>query len=266
MTPPRKVTEKVSRREVLGLFGLAGAAAAAAACGSTSSNPAMNTPARTAGATATSATKAPATGTAATKAVSCVVSPTMTEGPFFVDEQLNRADIRSDPSNGSVKAGVPLRLAINLQQVSADGACTPLAGAHVDIWHCDAGGLYSDEQANNTVRQKFLRGYQLTDAGGNVEFTTVYPGWYAGRAVHIHVKARAEPTSQQGYQFTSQFFFDDALTDQVFAKAPYNTLGARDTRNANDNIFSGGGSQMVLKTGPEGDGYFGAINIGVKTA
>src|SRR5437667_172656 len=99
---------------------------------------------------------------------------------------LNRSDIRIDPADGSTRPGTLLTLAITVTNVGS--TCTPLAGAHVDIWHCDASGLYSDEQANNTVGKKFLRGYQIADDNGAVNFTTVYPGWYNGRTVHIHVR------------------------------------------------------------------------------
>lgn len=123
---------------------------------------------------------------------SCVVRPQQTQGPYFVDERLNRSDIRADPSSGAVRAGIPLRLAFRVSR-SSSGACSALANAMVDVWHCDALGIYSDasDAGFNTVGQKFLRGYQLTDAAGLAQFTTIYPGWYSGRAVHIHFKLRS---------------------------------------------------------------------------
>jgi protocatechuate 3,4-dioxygenase beta subunit len=264
MTPPLNFTEKVTRRDLLGIMGLGAGAAVVAACGGSSSSPSATSPRE---ATATSAASAASTSTPAASALSCIVSPQMTEGPYFVDEKLNRSDIRTDPSDGTTRDGVPVTLAINVSQVGAGGACTPVEGAQVDIWHCDAGGLYSDEQANGTVGKKYLRGYQVTDANGHVEFTTIYPGWYMGRAVHIHVKVRTEPDASQGYEFTSQFFFDDSLSDQVYsANAEYNTRGSRDTKNGNDNIFSGGGDQMTLALTPRGDGYAATFNIGLQIA
>jgi protocatechuate 3,4-dioxygenase beta subunit len=176
---------------------------------------------------------------------------------------LNRSDIRSDPSDNSVREGVPLRLALTLQAVEGN-ACTPLRGALVDVWHCDAEGLYSDVQQNNTVGEKFLRGYQLTDDNGSARFTTVYPGWYMSRAVHIHVKVRLDPESQQGYRFTSQLFFDEAVTDQVHAQAPYSDRGTRDTMNETDSIYRDGGNQMLLELTRDGQGYRGTIDIGVQ--
>src|SRR5258708_31892616 len=131
--------------------------------------------------------------TMAATALDCVASPSMTEGPYFVDEMLKRVDIRTDPTDNSVKPGVPLKLQIGVFNVNGN-ACSPLQDAQVDIWHCDASGLYSDEAANNTQGKKFLRGYQVTDENGLVNFTPIYPGWYMERTVNIHMKLRT-PTS-----------------------------------------------------------------------
>ena len=141
----------------------------------------------------TSASAAASSASAASTNAQCVVTPAETEGPYFVDERLNRSDIRSDPATGIVKAGVVLDLTVILSQITGTGACTPLASTLVDMWHCDALGFYSDISQQATVGQEFLRGYQITDATGKVRFTTIYPGWYTGRAVHIHFKARTNP-------------------------------------------------------------------------
>lgn len=106
-----------------------------------------------------------------------VATPAITEGPYFVDELLNRTDIRSDPTDGTFRAGLPLRLGITVSQLSG-GVITPLPGATVDLWQCDALGVYSDVASENTAGQKFLRGYQVTDDHGKVRFLTIYPGWY----------------------------------------------------------------------------------------
>ena len=137
----------------------------------------------------------------------CVVVPQQTEGPYFVDEKLLRSDIRADSSTGAVKAGAPLALAIKVSQVTPEGGCAPLPGAQVDLWQCDAMGAYSDvtDKLFDTKGQKFLRGHQITDAAGGVKFVTIYPGWYPGRAVHIHFKVRTSPAGTQAYEFTSQF-------------------------------------------------------------
>lgn len=197
----------------------------------------------------------------------CIVSPEQTEGPYFVDEKLNRSDIRSDPTDGTVKEGVPLQLTLKISQVGSNG-CTPLENAIVDIWHCDALGVYSDVQDRsfNTTGKKFLRGYQVTDANGSVNFTTIYPGWYPGRTVHIHVKVRTNATNGQGYEFTSQLYFDDSISDQVYTKAPYVSRGQRTGNNAQDGIFNDGGAQMLLKLTPAENGYAGTLDIGVQMA
>jgi len=196
----------------------------------------------------------------------CVVRPEMTEGPYFLDDQLDRSDIRVEPSNGSIVEGMPLVLTFNVTQVGSDG-CAPLAGAVVDIWHCDAQGVYSGftDQAEGFVTEgmQFLRGYQVTDENGTVQFTTIYPGWYTGRAVHIHFKIRTEAATASGYEFTSQLFLDDDLTDQVHAQAPYAVKGQRDRRNADDGIYQNGGDQLLLDATSENGGYKAVFNIGL---
>jgi uncharacterized protein (TIGR03437 family) len=198
--------------------------------------------------------------------VSCVTRPALTEGPFFVDELLNRSDIRPDPSSGTVKAGIPLKITFNVGKVSGS-TCAAIAGAFVDLWHCDASGGYSDVsgQGNpNNLGQKFLRGYQVTDGNGAVEFTTIYPGWYSGRTVHMHYKVRLFAGSTRTYDFTSQLCFDDELTDQVFTQAPYNARGTRNTRNSNDNIYQSAGSTVLLSLVSDGaGGYTTSYNIGL---
>ncbi|MCM3881768.1 MAG: intradiol ring-cleavage dioxygenase [Vicinamibacterales bacterium] len=194
----------------------------------------------------------------------CTVTPALTEGPYFVDEGLNRSDIRSDPSTGVAKAGVPLTMRMQLSQVSTLVGCTPLVGALVDMWHCDALGVYSDIAAQSSRGQRFLRGYQISDANGEVRFTTVYPGWYQGRAVHIHFKVRTNPGSSSGLEFTSQLFFDEALTDIVHAQSPYATKGRRDTLTTRDGIYSGGGSQLLLPLAASEGGYDGTMYVGVR--
>lgn len=197
----------------------------------------------------------------------CLVSPQQTEGPFFVDEKLNRSDIRVDPADGSISQGQPLRLILEVNQVS-NNACTPLQGATVDVWHCDALGSYSDVRdnaggsASDTRGKKFLRGYQTTDASGRVEFQTIYPGWYHGRNVHIHYKIRTDPKSELGHEFTSQLFFDEAITDQVHAFPPYSQKGRRDTSNSSDGIFRRGGSDLMLQLTKETDGYSAVYKVG----
>lgn len=196
---------------------------------------------------------------------SCVVRPQQTEGPYFVDTMLNRADIRSDPSNGTTKAGVPLALGIVVSRLSGQ-ACIPLSGVMVDIWQCDAEGVYSGVQDPrfSTLEQKFLRGYQVTGPDGVARFTTIYPGWYQGRTVHIHFKLRSPATQRPGYEFTSQLYFQESVTDAVLAKAPYSARGRRSTLNANDGIFRQGGAQLMLDTQKQDLGYSANFHVALE--
>ena len=246
------VGQILSRRDALKLLGI-GSAAFLAACAPEATSTLVPSVASTQASSGTST------------ALDCVVRPELTIGPYFVDDQLNRSDIRSEPSDNSVKEGIPLTLNLVIASVG-DNSCTPIEGAQVDVWHCDAQGQYSgvSAQGSDTSGQKFLRGYQLTDANGAVQFQTIYPGWYSGRAVHLPFTIRTRGTNSEDYQFTSQFFFDDTLTDQVHALEPYASKGQRDIRNADDNIFNGGGDQLLLDL--EGDtthGYTTAFNVGL---
>lgn len=202
----------------------------------------------------------------------CVAQPELTVGPYFVDKQLNRSDVRLEPTTNVLRDGSPLALAFAVHQISGS-ACAPLAGAMVDIWQCDASGAYSGVNDNmvgfNTVGQTFLRGYQVTDAAGVARFTTVYPGWYQGRAVHIHFKIRtpsqaalADKTAET-YEFTSQLFFDDALTDQVHSRPPYSAKGQRDLRNERDGIYREAGKVMVLDVARASTGYAATFGVGL---
>ncbi|MEA5623228.1 intradiol ring-cleavage dioxygenase [Nostoc sp. UHCC 0251] len=248
----------LTRRRALALFKAAGTAILVVGCIPRKSS---STQAQPSVAVSVSSTVESATLPA------CIVSPEQTEGPYFVDEKLNRSDIRSDPVDGSVKEGIPLQLTLHVSQVGSNG-CTPLVGAIVDIWHCDALGVYSDvtDRSFNTVGKKFLRGYQITDAKGNVQFVTIYPGWYQGRTVHIHFKVRTNGISGQGYEFTSQLYFDDAISDRVYTQAPYASKGQRTQKNADDGIFADGGEQMLLKLTKNGQGYAATFDVGLQMA
>ena len=244
-----------SRREVLALFGVSGAAlvatslAARAATGGGSDQQSGV------------ASQVSATASAALSSV-CVVTPEETEGPYFVDELLYRSDVRTDPTDGTMRPGVPLQLTFNIASISGT-TCAPLAGATVDIWQCDALGVYSDVQG--AAGTKFLRGTQVTDASGMATFTTIYPGWYRGRTVHIHFKVRTDPLAKTGKELTSQLFFDDALTDEVFTQPPYSSRSARDTRNSRDGIYADGGDQLLLSLAKDqvGEGYTTIFNVGM---
>ena len=196
----------------------------------------------------------------------CVAQPRQTEGPYFVDERLQRSDIRLDPATGRTTAGAPLDLRLVVSQVTATGACAPLPGAQVDIWHCDAAGVYSDvrDRSFDTMGQKFLRGYQVTDADGRVRFTTIYPGWYPGRAVHIHFKIRVPAAAGRTDEFTSQLYFADELTDRVHAREPYSAKRGQRLLNVRDMIFRGGGAQLILPVVEGGAGYAATYRIAMR--
>jgi protocatechuate 3,4-dioxygenase beta subunit len=173
----------------------------------------------------------------------------MTEGPFYFDA----GQIRRDITEG--RPGAPLLLAL---EVIDAGTCSPIRDAVADIWHCDAGGLYSGYGSEGTAGERFLRGIQVTDADGRVEFDTIYPGFYRGRTIHVHFKIHLDERTV----VTSQLFFPESTNDAVMATSPYDQSGTRDTRNAADSIFS---SQTVLDVTADGAGYRASLVIGVST-
>lgn len=235
----------LSRREIIRLLGGAGAVMVV---GSRLTGVSLNQITNT-------ATPTPSATLTATPVPACVVRPELTEGPYFVDGVLNRSDIRIEPSDDSIKEGKELRLRFQVHDVSAD-SCAPLEGAQVDIWHCDALGAYSgvSDPGFDTSDQLWLRGYQVTDETGLAEFITIYPGWYPGRAVHIHFKIRTDPESEQGYEFTSQLFFDEELSDLVHAEAPYASKGYRNRLNEDESIFRNSDGLLTLEITEDEDG------------
>jgi protocatechuate 3,4-dioxygenase beta subunit len=200
-------------------------------------------------------------------------TPQQTEGPYFVDNMPNRSDIRSDPSDGSVQEGIPLHLVIHVYSVNKNGSCSPLKGAKVDVWHANSQGVYSDIADQDTTGKKFLRGYQLTDNNGTVGFTTIYPGWYQGRAIHIHDKVRTFSGSEKTLEWTSQLYFDNSVNEQVHKQPPYSKHGLPDMTNEQDGIYAGPstdglvqsntGKHLMVNLSKEGQqqSYFGTFNI-----
>jgi protocatechuate 3,4-dioxygenase beta subunit len=175
----------------------------------------------------------------------CSLTPEQEEGPFYVP--LER--IRSNITGGRV--GVPLRLAITVVDSST---CRPLKSAAVDIWQADAVGHYSDEEQEDTVGQTWLRGVQLTNAAGLAKFTTIYPGFYSGRAPHIHTKVHIGGSpSKAAYSgghvsHNGQIFFPEALSTKVYATSPYTQDTNERTYRNSDRVYTGqGGSRSVLR-------------------
>jgi protocatechuate 3,4-dioxygenase beta subunit len=197
-------------------------------------------------------------------------TPQQTEGPYFVDGMPNRSDIRSDTSDGSVEQGIPLRLVIHVYNVD-NGSCVPLRGAKVDIWHANSQGIYSAVKDMGTTDKNFLRGYQVTDNNGSVEFTAIYPGWYEGRAIHIHDKVRTFNGSEKTLEWTSQLYFNNSINQQVHKQIPYSNHGPPQTTNEEDMIYTGAsmdgltqensGEQLMVNFTKQGSSYLGTFNI-----
>ena len=180
--------------------------------------------------------------------VSCVLAPEQTEGPYYVED----AAVRRNVTEG--KPGVALTLRLTVVNVAT---CRPIKGAAVEIWHCDASGVYSGVQGNTGT---FLRGVQRTDAKGLALFRTIYPGWYQGRTVHIHTKVHLGGNVVH----TGQLYFSDAVTDAVYARSPYDERPNRTTRNADDGIYRNGGRRSTLKLARTGSAYVGSIAMGIQ--
>jgi protocatechuate 3,4-dioxygenase beta subunit len=184
-----------------------------------------------------------------TGAVQCVLTPELTEGPYYIAGEKLRRDIR-EGHPGTV-------LMLNLRVLNA-ATCKPINGAAVDIWHADAAGNYSGFGAGAGSRT-FLRGIQKTNAAGLAVFKTIYPGWYQGRAVHIHVKVHVGGSVVH----TGQLFFPDATTKRAYGVAPYTSRPGPDMVNAADSIFVNGGRRGMLAIQKSGDRWVGSISIGV---
>ena len=245
--------KEIDRRRLLNMLAAAGVTAIAG-CGGTSSS------AGSTGSTSGSSSGSSSSSTA------CVLTPELTTGPYFVDDKLNRSDLTGNTTDANVLHGIPLTLTLTIQRYSSSG-CSPLQGAQVDIWQADAAGVYSDEFSEQTAGQTYLRGYQITNASGVVSFKTIFPGWYSGRTIHIHMMIRTFSSSGAvAFAFTTQLFFDQALIDAVTTTvAPYSARGKPDTTNAQDNIYNST-TQLSLATASSGSGYTAAITLGVQTS
>jgi protocatechuate 3,4-dioxygenase beta subunit len=177
----------------------------------------------------------------------CVITPETTEGPYYFDPALLRTDITEG------RPGLPLSVTLQI----VDESCAPLANARVDIWHCDAEGIYSGY--NGFEGETFMRGTQIADANGMVTFETVYPGWYPGRTPHIHFKVFPD----QSRVLTGQIFFPDEVSDQVYASAPYSARQGRAMQNAEDGIARQAGAASVASVEERPEAYTAALVIGL---
>jgi protocatechuate 3,4-dioxygenase beta subunit len=181
--------------------------------------------------------------------LSCVLAPEQTEGPYYIAGEAIRRNITEG------HPGTPLTLKLKVVNAST---CKPIKNATVEIWHCDAAGDYSGF-GNGASSRTFLRGGQKTNAQGIATFLTIYPGWYQGRTVHIHIKVHVGGNVVH----TGQLYFSDTVTDAVYAASPYSSRPNRTTRNAADSIYRNGGSKSQLKLTKSGSAYLGAITMGV---
>jgi len=242
---------QLTRRRLIEILGGAGVAALSG-CGGSS--------------TSASSTSGSTSGTTSGTTASCVLTPELTVGPYFVDEKLNRSNLTTNTTDTNVLNATPLTLTMTIMEYASSG-CSALVGAQVDIWHADAAGIYSDESVENTTGQTFLRGYQITDSNGAVTFKTVVPGWYSGRTIHIHVMIRTLSSSGSILtEFTTQLFFDQTLLNALTTTlSPYSSRGVPDTTNAQDSIYSSA-TQLTLTNATSGGGCAASITLGVQTA
>jgi protocatechuate 3,4-dioxygenase beta subunit len=215
----------------------------------------------------------------------------VTRGPYWIDEfddpnddpetgiDANipeRSDVTDDTEGSAgVQAGLPLTLQLTIYSYdSTSNTCTPLSGARVDIWHCNAAGVYSDINAQSNVGQEgrdFLRGYQVTGADGKVAFMTIYPGWYQGRVTHIHLKVRVIDSLADGgvevpTEATTQLFFADSITAAVYGVAPYASKGQNSIVNADDMVYASMANptaNLVILSGDVESGYTATASLGV---
>jgi protocatechuate 3,4-dioxygenase beta subunit len=222
----------LSRISALRLLGASGGGLLLAHCGGGSSSALP--------ATAAAATATPSSTTGSS---SCAVTPEGEIGPYFADDSaagFNRSNIVSNIDGTNVQQGVSLGLSIYVRD--SQKSCAAMAGVQIDIWHCNAYGVYSDESNQSTSGQTWLRGYQITDANGLVTFQTIVPGWYAGRTTHIHLRVRSsynQTSSPSDGSNTTQLFFPQPLVDTLDATAaPYSSHGVNSTTNANDHVYT----------------------------
>jgi protocatechuate 3,4-dioxygenase beta subunit len=170
------------------------------------------------------------------QAASCTLTPEQEEGPFYVDLE----KIRSNVVLG--RTGVPLHLRM---YVVNSKTCKPLTNAAIDIWHADAAGVYSDESSESTVGSTWLRGVQITNSSGLAKFTSIYPGFYAGRSTHVHVKVHLGGAASSGkysgghVSHGGQVFFDEAISTQVYKRTPYSAVKTKRTFHSGDRVYTG---------------------------
>lgn len=246
----------LNRRQALGALGAVSLSGLLAACGSSDEETA-GTVTTTDGRTATVETTPSSSKLTAEQfesAATCRVTTESTEGPYYFDVDAIRSDIRED------REGTLLRLGVRVRDADS---CEPIENAIVDVWHCDALGLYSGFESasqgggGERDEETYLRGAQATNGDGIAEFKTIYPGWYRGRTTHIHAKVHLDRTTL----LTTQFFTTKAMDDVVHAREPYDGDPGRDTFNESDGIYAEDGE---LTLSEDGDDVLGLITLDVR--
>jgi protocatechuate 3,4-dioxygenase beta subunit len=252
----------VTRRGALRVLGGAAGAVFLVSCGGSGDSTSSTISTDTTGTTTTT--------TATTSSSSCAVTPEGEIGPYFADDSaagFNRIDIRANIDGTSTQSGIPLTL--NITVVDTEKSCIGLQNAQVDIWHCNAEGVYSDEGVESTTGETWLRGFQLTDSAGNVQFTTIFPGWYQGRTTHIHLRVRSKYSSASSTSDgtnTTQVFFPQATVNTTDTTvAPYSSHGTNSTTNASDRVYATQteGKMELALTGDATSGYAASVTIGL---
>ncbi|MFT3692189.1 MAG: hypothetical protein QM831_03545 [Kofleriaceae bacterium] len=194
-------------------------------------------------------------------------------GPYFADDSANgfeRSDIRANLDGSDVQTGIPLELTFYIYDAS--NGCVAYEGAQVDIWHCNASGVYSDIGAEGTSNQQWLRGYQISDASGMVTFKTIVPGWYQGRTTHVHLRIRStynNASSTSDGSNTTQVFFPQTLVDTIDTTiAPYASEGKNSTTNASDRVYTDQtqGQNLMSLAGDTTSGYSASFAIYIPIA
>lgn len=263
------IEKLLSRRRALGLLGGAVSGLTLAGCsgGSSGVDSAGSSAASSSSSSGSSSSSSSSSGG---NSASCALTPEGEVGPYFTDDSAsgyNRSDIRSNLDGSSTQSGIPLTL--HLYVYDFDNNCAAMSGVQVDIWHCNASGVYSNESVENTLGQSWLRGYQITDSSGAVTFKTIVPGWYQGRTTHIHLRLRSSYNSSASLtdgSNTTQLFFPQALVDSIDTTvSPYSSEGKNSTTNAGDRVYTDqtGGKMEMSLSGDSSNGYVASVIIGL---
>ncbi|MEN0056011.1 MAG: intradiol ring-cleavage dioxygenase [Mucilaginibacter sp.] len=217
--------------------------------------------------TATAADATTSNSNTSTNGSTCLVAPTEEEGPFpYASGEINNPLNRTEVTGG--QTGVPL--SVSFVVVNTNNNCNVVAGARVDIWHCNKDGYYSGYGnqpgalgTKSYIGETWLRGYQLTDTSGVAKFTSIYPGWYSGRATHIHMEIFVNNVLKK----TTQMAFPETISDAVHVSTLYASHGVNPTRNASDHVFGNSATDLanetIALTGSASEGYSGSFTIGL---